>query len=232
MNNDDIPDDSLPSYQDVLNEDKLTGQGSQSQSSSRPPQPQSSSRPPQPQSSSRPPQPQSSSRPPQHPNRPAHLSGHSNPSKPGKTTHSSSKPAKPSNGSSSSQQQPPSQPTSKLPWVYPPGYYCQKCCNTGFKLKNGKSCKTCWRKFSRQNNVSSPLTTQGYYTNHYQRPVITPTAPKPLIVRPGDPRLGGVICGNCRGTGRIRFFLDSDLCHLCGGVGRIIQPNSNAHVTF
>ena len=45
---------------------------------------------------------------------------------------------------------------------------------------------------------------------------------RPLVVKPGDPRLGGVLCGECRGTGRVSFLLDEDLCPLCNGLGRII----------
>lgn len=48
------------------------------------------------------------------------------------------------------------------------------------------------------------------------------TAP-PLVVKPGDPRLGGILCGECRGSGRVSFFLDEDLCPLCRGLGRIIR---------
>lgn len=34
-----------------------------------------------------------------------------------------------------------------LPFRYPKNYYCKKCKNTGYKLKNGHQCKDCWSKF-------------------------------------------------------------------------------------
>jgi hypothetical protein len=58
--------------------------------------------------------------------------------------------------------------------------------------------------------------------------------PNAMIVLAGDPRLGGVLCGNCKGSGRVvalLFFDDNcpmyvsplytaNLCS-CRGVGRI-----------
>jgi hypothetical protein len=34
--------------------------------------------------------------------------------------------------------------------------------------------------------------------------------PNALVVPPGDPRLGGVLCGNCKGTGRAVALLFFD----------------------
>lgn len=45
----------------------------------------------------------------------------------------------------------------------------------------------------------------------------------PMRVRPGDPRIGGVLCGRCRGSGVVHFFLDEDLCPVCSGLGRILN---------
>lgn len=45
----------------------------------------------------------------------------------------------------------------------------------------------------------------------------------PLRVAPGDPRIGGVLCGRCRGSGLVWSFLDEDLCPSCSGLGRIIH---------
>ncbi|KAL3233391.1 Proline-rich protein HUA1 [Nakaseomyces bracarensis] len=167
-------------------------------------------------------------------------------------TRPSSKPAKPATKPTTKPAKPATKPTTKpaakpdLPWTYPPRYYCEKCHNTGYKLKNGKSCKRCWRKFATPNaaapmggqimvNQAPPQSTYysglpfGDYFHPFDRPTggyYAPPAPvnnNALYVRPGDPRLGGVLCGECRGSGRVRFFLDEDLCPLCNGVGRIIR---------
>jgi hypothetical protein len=34
--------------------------------------------------------------------------------------------------------------------------------------------------------------------------------PNALVVSAGDPRLGGVLCGNCKGTGRVLTLLIFD----------------------
>lgn len=118
----------------------------------------------------------------------------------------------------------------RIPWTYPTGFFCPKCNNTGYKTKNGKSCKSCWRRFAPKNNVNMAPT--GYSSYFQSSPIyptyqpIGPMAPmqqRPLYVRPGDPRIGGMVCGNCRGTGRIRFILDEDICPLCNGLGRILN---------
>ncbi|CAI4063042.1 Hua1p SKDI_07G5160 [Saccharomyces kudriavzevii IFO 1802] len=127
--------------------------------------------------------------------------------------------------SSSSHVRPPPKPQQNpsLPWAYPPRFYCSKCGNTGYKIKNGRSCKSCWRRFAPQNNA---VTAPTYYSN-YTMPVYTSAwqGNRPLYVQPGDPRLGGVLCGECRGSGRTRFLLDEDICPLCHGVGRIITQS-------
>ncbi|CCF57838.1 hypothetical protein KAFR_0D01910 [Kazachstania africana CBS 2517] len=122
-------------------------------------------------------------------------------------------------------------PAPNLPWVYPRGFHCLKCNNTGYKLKNGKSCKSCWRQFAPTNNLN-PIQNYNSPFQYYQSPIFTPvntSVPygnnngRPLVVRPGDPRLGGIVCGNCRGSGRIRFLLDENICPLCNGIGRILN---------
>ncbi|CDR39295.1 CYFA0S03e01860g1_1 [Cyberlindnera fabianii] len=153
----------------------------------------------------------------------------------------------PSSQSLHSQQHP------RLPWTYPPGYRCSKCNNTGYKLKNGKSCKSCWEKFARPTNVNYqyvpsydpgfriPFTDYRVHddltvTNGYSQPP-TPMMymqppmmgqpygmmqPTPQYVSPGDPRIGGYMCGRCRGSGRVSFMLlDEELCPVCHGVGRV-----------
>lgn len=128
-------------------------------------------------------------------------------------------------------------PVSNIPWVYPRGFHCPKCNNTGYKTKNGKSCKSCWRRFARQHNVTMSPTSYGggyqsspiypqqqqmpYQQMPYQPMQMAPA--RPLYLKPGDSRIGGVLCGNCRGSGRIRFFLDEDICGVCNGLGRILS---------
>lgn len=132
---------------------------------------------------------------------------------------------------------------SQLPWTYPTGFRCPKCNNTGYKVKNGRSCKSCWRRFAPVNKVNSM---QAGGRSSYLSPSLPMfgssrfgTGPpfgmglgmapppvmgsqQPIVVKPGDPRLGGVLCGECRGTGRVSFILDEDICPLCRGIGRII----------
>lgn len=114
-------------------------------------------------------------------------------------------------------------------------------------MKNGKSCKKCWERFAHQPSVINttgyvdpgmriPFTnyrvhddftvTNGYgpqYVPMVQQPVMQqPVAPR--YVRPGDPSIGGYLCGRCRGTGRVSVMLiDEDLCPVCRGVGRVFS---------
>lgn len=190
------PDDTLPSYEDVLKEQNQYD---------KPP--------------ARPARPQGQSIKPAKPN-------------PGYSFHDNSISSHLSPNSAAS-----GNPARNLPWVYPVNYYCEKCRNTGFKLKNGRSCKTCWRRFSPSNNIL-PVVHPGYVNSYYQQPYQSMPIGQPMqnrapvMVAPGDSRLGGVLCGECRGSGRIRFLLDTDLCPLCNGVGRIIPYGTNTHVTF
>lgn len=145
------------------------------------------------------------------------------------------------------QQRPPTQPTQPtqpqlqptqpaLPWTYPQGFRCTKCANTGYKIKNGKSCKSCWERFARQHNVSvvPSVYTGGFripFTNMsldlsqpmpMSMPMSMPVNMAPRYVAPGDPSIGGVRCGRCRGTGRVTVMLiDEDICPVCHGVGRV-----------
>lgn len=161
---------------------------------------------------------------------------------------------RPPSNQSPQQQKPPRpqqhpQQRPNIPWTYPKNFQCSKCHNTGYKLKNGKSCRSCWRKFAPRNNVNVASTQSGYsgssfgyYTtpmSNFYQPMMgygggafnipvngsmaTSNTGTPLVVRPGDPRLGGFVCGECRGTGRTSFFLDEDICTVCNGIGRIIR---------
>lgn len=84
-------------------------------------------------------------------------------------------------------QYPPFQGNS-APFNYPPGYFCPQCRNTGIKMHNGHPCGTCERNFGRQSGHVQP-------------------APYGMIpmggvtYMAGDPRIGGRLCGNCKGHG-------------------------------
>lgn len=135
-------------------------------------------------------------------------------------------------------------PNPNLNFRYPTRYFCEKCNNTGIKQKNGKTCKDCYDRFAPRNAVptirnyssydpfdifgsSSTTTTTMYYPNGPPGPgpggPPGPPPGPPLRVYPGDPRIGGQLCGRCRGSGVTHFFLDEELCRVCGGVGRILQ---------
>lgn len=159
-------------------------------------------------------------------------------------------PPRPTNGGTTSESRPskPQKPQTtsitthgnKLPWRYPPGYHCSKCNNTGYK-RSDKPCRRCWRQFSKpaappvMGGAPPPMMgiappPMGYPPSQmgflppamgYGPPMgINPAIP-PLVVQPGDPRLGGRLCYECGGSGRVRFLFDVDLCALCRGTGRI-----------
>jgi hypothetical protein len=71
--------------------------------------------------------------------------------------------------------------------------------------------------------------TSGYPNAQYQPMMTVPMAPVAPItprryVAPGDPSMGGYLCGRCRGTGRVSVMLiDDDLCPVCRGVGRVFS---------
>ncbi|BGP16038.1 hypothetical protein JCM10213v2_004032 [Rhodosporidiobolus nylandii] len=108
-------------------------------------------------------------------------------------------------------------------------------------------CRKCWQKHSRP--FSGPLAlacrdaTRDTIPANYQRPLrllqtpatapprpqVTVTngwAPRPpgaVVVRPGDPRMGGVLCRRCGGDGLVPGFLlfDEVTCDMCQGAGRV-----------
>lgn len=112
----------------------------------------------------------------------------------------------------------------QVPWVYPQGYWCPKCNNTGIKLKNGLSCQDCYSRFAHQNaSVYQSYPTYNYPTYNY--PTYNyPTQPNaaPLVLRPGDPRIGGTLCGRCRGRGLLGDLLGEYTCTTCKGIGRLL----------
>ncbi|EGW31111.1 uncharacterized protein SPAPADRAFT_142630 [Spathaspora passalidarum NRRL Y-27907] len=119
-------------------------------------------------------------------------------------------------------------PSPSLPFKYPRKYYCNKCHNTGYKIKNGKSCQDCWSLFGPRNSYSSVV--NGYNPSYFGTTTFLPySSPSGLRVPPGDPRLGGILCGRCRGSGVTRFLLDVDLCPICNGLGRVITSGTQQH---
>lgn len=117
-------------------------------------------------------------------------------------------------------------PNPNLPFRYPKRFICDKCRNTGVKLRNGLTCQDCYASFAPRNNYLVSLTYSpfGFGYQDIVRPAgYAPNAGPAIRVPPGDPRLGGTLCGNCRGSGQVTFFLDLDLCPVCGGLGRLLN---------
>lgn len=50
-----------------------------------------------------------------------------------------------------------------------------------------------------------------------------PPPPGAMVLQSGDPRIGGLLCPQCRGVGWIETFLgfDTETCRVCRGVGRV-----------
>lgn len=115
-------------------------------------------------------------------------------------------------------------PNPSLPFRYPKRFICEKCHNTGTKRKNGLTCQDCYARFAPRNNYQVQLSGLGFMD--FVSPVsnyLPPGGGVPMRVPPGDPRLGGQLCGNCRGSGQVYFLLDRDLCPVCGGLGRLLN---------
>ncbi|SCV02467.1 LAME_0H01178g1_1 [Lachancea meyersii CBS 8951] len=125
-------------------------------------------------------------------------------------------------------------PAHVLPWTYPQGYYCSKCGNSGYKVKNGHPCKRCWARFAHSApNSNVRVQYADYRYNMYNSvpvspmpmpvsmPMSQPMGSSPIVLQPGDPRIGGVLCGQCNGKGRVRFLLDKQICSVCRGTGRV-----------
>lgn len=77
--------------------------------------------------------------------------------------------------------------------------------NTGFPGHNGPA----WQQHS-----------QGPWPQVvYGAPPLHPNA---VVVRPGDPRIGGQLCMKCGGSGvTFGFLFDEDQCSRCRGSGRV-----------
>lgn len=118
-------------------------------------------------------------------------------------------------------------PNKSLPFKYPARFLCEKCNNTGYKIKNGKTCKDCWGRFCKRTYSPSVTSFLGFTsaTDTIMIPLASQPAGPPLRVPPGDPRLGGMLCGRCRGSGIVHFLLDEELCPVCGGIGRVLPQS-------
>ncbi|AMD21950.1 HFR095Cp [Eremothecium sinecaudum] len=127
----------------------------------------------------------------------------------------------------------------RLPWEYPRGYFCYKCANTGYKLRNGHECRACWRRFyGNQFEIERPLMdftvpfSLGSLLGNSILYSISPMQmtclphgpamqPESHMLPPGESQSSGYRCGECGGTGQIRFLFDKNICPVCHGVGRI-----------
>lgn len=65
-----------------------------------------------------------------------------------------------------------------------------------------------------QQYTSQPIIRETYFP---------PQNSNAIVLQAGDPRLGGNLCWNCGGGGRISLFfgLDDETCKVCRGVGRV-----------
>lgn len=130
-------------------------------------------------------------------------------------------------------------PNPELPFRYPQGFICDRCNNTGYKRRSGRTCQDCWERFSARNNYqpAPPIMTNPldmlfgstYTTSIFTGPMGTSQS---FRVLPGDPRIGGILCGRCRGSGLVHVFLDEDLCPVCLGLGRVINGAPPFNGTF
>ncbi|KAF8888053.1 hypothetical protein BD779DRAFT_1672463 [Infundibulicybe gibba] len=73
--------------------------------------------------------------------------------------------------------------------------------------------------------------------HHYNQPPYHPNAPRQfqhisayappppgaLVYPAGDPRIGGRLCWQCDGKGRIGFLIFEEACEACGGIGRVFH---------
>ncbi|GAA5960731.1 hypothetical protein JCM3765_007308 [Sporobolomyces pararoseus] len=114
-------------------------------------------------------------------------------------------------------------------------------------------CKKCWSKFGKPFNSALRISTKPIPPDNYQKPLrlfSTPPQQTPsgssssssrpqviftnqrphlnvlqnsLVVRPGDPRIGGVLCRTCGGDGLMMgpFIFDEVTCTRCMGTGRV-----------
>ncbi|GAA5944916.1 Hua1p [Sporobolomyces koalae] len=106
-------------------------------------------------------------------------------------------------------------------------------------------CRKCWANFGQPYSQALKHSHNPIAPENYQRPLrlwSTPSggtfhAPQvvpapsrlfnasqpPLVVRPGDPRIGGMLCRTCGGDGLVMgpFIFDEVTCSTCRGTGRV-----------
>ncbi|KAK9236946.1 hypothetical protein V1525DRAFT_188209 [Lipomyces kononenkoae] len=120
--------------------------------------------------------------------------------------------------------------------LYPRGYHCEKCGNTGYKYVNGHPCRTCFERFATPqspnvHNLPPPAVNSRWYSPYPSGYYYSTPAPG-RVVRPGDPSIGGVLCGACKGRGVVdELGLGNAIggmlggwttCRVCRGVGRLL----------
>ncbi|KAA8915794.1 hypothetical protein TRICI_002046 [Trichomonascus ciferrii] len=201
-----VPDEPPPPYTPSDPQNSVPQPSSQQHQQGPPPGPPPM--PPRPQQHAPPPHP-----PPQSPSQPQHRPPPGN--YPGSYPYHTSYAGQYAPQAQGPAHPPPPNPS--LPFQYPPGYWCHKCHNTGVKLKNGLSCQDCYARFARQRNARV-MSTPSYAPRYAAVPG---AAMPPRVVRPGDPSIGGVLCGRCRGRGMITEFIFDETCPTCRGVGRL-----------
>ncbi|GAA5981981.1 hypothetical protein JCM10908_004691 [Rhodotorula pacifica] len=110
-------------------------------------------------------------------------------------------------------------------------------------------CKNCWKKYGKPYTSAMRIALENPTSPpppNYQRPLRlsqtpssrptppnvigttsrmpwVPLNPNTIVVRPGDPRIGGVLCRRCGGSGTQMgiFIFDEDTCEMCNGAGRV-----------
>ncbi|BGP70395.1 hypothetical protein NBRC10513v2_003754 [Rhodotorula toruloides] len=109
-------------------------------------------------------------------------------------------------------------------------------------------CRKCWAKYGKPYSTALRISLENPTAPvppNYQRPlrlISTPQTrpvapnvigttsrphmqlnPNTIVVRPGDPRIGGVLCRRCGGDGTMMgpFIFDEVTCDMCNGAGRV-----------
>ncbi|ODV78732.1 uncharacterized protein CANTADRAFT_22697 [Suhomyces tanzawaensis NRRL Y-17324] len=85
----------------------------------------------------------------------------------------------------------------ELSFKYSERYLCMKCYNTGYRIKNGTSCKNCWEGYGPRNDLQSVgntmLPSLEFITTVMPLAALLDLSnPIPTVVKPGDPKTGGI----------------------------------------
>lgn len=131
-------------------------------------------------------------------------------------------------------------PNKTLPFQYPMGFVCDICTNTGYDPRSGLTCESCWMTFATprpgsdqylsQTFLSPPITgidpiqmlfgTNGIFSGANASIFTTVSTGSSQAMSPGDPRIGGIRCHACSGSGHVGS-LNAGICPVCIGVGRV-----------